>query len=94
MNSGLVRNKFRINLKKYYFIKKYLNMDLSYWELKLVYKYRLYHCRKRNCWFAAALRFAKIPDSKILVLGMLPQGASTKNAGFACFEVFQKLLMI
>jgi len=36
----------------------------------------------------AALRLReRFPDSKILVLerGSLPQGASTKNAGFACF---------
>jgi glycine/D-amino acid oxidase-like deaminating enzyme len=36
----------------------------------------------------AALRLrVKFPSSKILVLekGVLPQGASTKNAGFACF---------
>lgn len=36
----------------------------------------------------AALRLSeRFPDSKILVLekGPLPQGASTKNAGFACF---------
>ncbi len=34
------------------------------------------------------------PDYKILVLerGVLPQGASTKNAGFACFGSISELL--
>ena len=36
----------------------------------------------------------KFPDSKILVLerGMLPNGASTKNAGFACFGSLSEIL--
>lgn len=44
-----------------------------------------------NC--ALALR-EKHPKSKILVLekGLLPQGASTKNAGFACFGSISELL--
>lgn len=43
----------------------------------------------------AALRLRELnPDSKILVLekGMLPQGASTKNAGFACFGSLSEVL--
>jgi glycine/D-amino acid oxidase-like deaminating enzyme len=43
----------------------------------------------------AALRLReKFPDSKILVLekGMLPQGASTKNAGFACFGSISEII--
>ncbi|MBC9795881.1 NAD(P)/FAD-dependent oxidoreductase [Sinomicrobium weinanense] len=44
-----------------------------------------------NC--ALALR-EKHPKSRILVLekGILPQGASTKNAGFACFGSISELL--
>jgi glycine/D-amino acid oxidase-like deaminating enzyme len=44
-----------------------------------------------NC--ALALR-EKYPKSKILVLerGVLPQGASTKNAGFACFGSISEIL--
>jgi ribulose 1,5-bisphosphate synthetase/thiazole synthase len=36
----------------------------------------------------------KYPESKILILekGILPQGASTKNAGFACFGSISEIL--
>lgn len=36
----------------------------------------------------------RFPDSKILVIekGMLPQGASTKNAGFACFGSISEIV--
>lgn len=36
----------------------------------------------------------KFPNAKIIVLekGMLPQGASTKNAGFACFGSLSEIL--
>jgi glycine/D-amino acid oxidase-like deaminating enzyme len=43
----------------------------------------------------AALRLReRFPESKILVLekGMLPQGASTKNAGFACFGSISEII--
>ena len=44
-----------------------------------------------NC--ALALK-SKYPKSKILILekGVLPQGASTKNAGFACFGSISEIL--
>jgi glycine/D-amino acid oxidase-like deaminating enzyme len=71
-------------------------MDLSYWELKNWFT---------NVDFTivgsgivglhAALRLReRFPDSKILVLekGMLPQGASTKNAGFACFGSLSEII--
>lgn len=64
-------------------------MNLSYWEINQWFKKIDFtiigsgivgiHC---------ALHLKKIhPKSKILILekGTLPQGASTKNAGFACF---------
>ncbi|MUP45067.1 FAD-binding oxidoreductase [Gramella sp. BOM4] len=44
-----------------------------------------------NC----ALRLKELkPESKILILekGMLPEGASTKNAGFACFGSISEIL--
>ncbi len=44
-----------------------------------------------NC----ALRLKELkPDSRILILekGMLPEGASTKNAGFACFGSISEIL--
>lgn len=71
-------------------------MELSYWE----YKTWLSHVDFTiigsgivglNC----ALRLReKHPKSKILVLerGSLPQGASTKNAGFACFGSVSEIL--
>jgi len=71
-------------------------MELSYWELKNWFS---------NVDFAivgsgivglhAALRLReKFPDGKILVLekGALPQGASTKNAGFACFGSLSEII--
>lgn len=71
-------------------------MNLSYWELKNWFSQVDFtivgsgivglHC-------ALALR-EKYPNSKILVLekGILPQGASTKNAGFACFGSISEIL--
>ena len=71
-------------------------MHLSYWELKNWFA---------NVDFTivgsgivglhAALRLREnFPSSKILVLekGMLPQGASTKNAGFACFGSLSEIV--
>lgn len=43
----------------------------------------------------AALQLkSKYPNSKVLVLekGFLPSGASTKNAGFACFGSISEIL--
>ena len=71
-------------------------MQLSYWELKNWFT---------NVDFTivgsgivglhAGLRLReKYPESKILILekGMLPQGASTKNAGFACFGSISEII--
>lgn len=71
-------------------------MNLSYWEQKTWFA---------NIDFTivgsgivglhAALRLRQLyPESKILVLekGMLPEGASTKNAGFACFGSVSEIL--
>ncbi|RKR10630.1 glycine/D-amino acid oxidase-like deaminating enzyme [Flavobacterium sp. 90] len=71
-------------------------MELSYWELKNWFT---------NVDFTivgsgivglhAALRLReRFPTAKILVLekGMLPQGASTKNAGFACFGSLSEIM--
>ncbi|RZJ66867.1 MAG: FAD-binding oxidoreductase [Flavobacterium sp.] len=71
-------------------------MELSYWELKNWFS---------NVDFTivgsgivglhAALRLReRFPESKILVLekGALPQGASTKNAGFACFGSLSEII--
>jgi glycine/D-amino acid oxidase-like deaminating enzyme len=71
-------------------------MELSYWELKNWFT---------NVDFTivgsgivglhAALRLReRFPTAKILVLekGMLPQGASTKNGGFACFGSLSEIM--
>ena len=71
-------------------------MQLSYWEKKTWFE-NVDHCVigsgivGLNC--ALALR-QQFPEAKILVLekGVLPQGASTKNAGFACFGSMSELL--
>ncbi|WP_067030635.1 NAD(P)/FAD-dependent oxidoreductase [Allomuricauda sp. CP2A] len=71
-------------------------MELSYWEYKTWLSQVDFTVIGSglvglNC----ALRLKeKYPTSKILVLekGSLPQGASTKNAGFACFGSISELV--
>ncbi len=71
-------------------------MNLSFWELETYFKNvdftiigsgivglsTAYHLRKKN------------PEAKIVIIekGMLPEGASTKNAGFACFGTLSEVL--
>jgi glycine/D-amino acid oxidase-like deaminating enzyme len=71
-------------------------MDLSYWEYKTWFTDIDFTIVGSgivglNC--ALALR-KKYPKAKILILekGILPQGASTKNAGFACFGSISEIL--
>ena len=71
-------------------------MQLSYWEIKNWFSTIDFtvvgsgivglHC-------ALNLR-ERFPESKILILekGILPQGASTKNAGFACFGSLSEII--
>ena len=71
-------------------------MDLSYWELKNWFTnvdYTIVGSGIVGLHCALALR-EKFPASKILILekGMLPQGASTKNAGFACFGSISEII--
>ena len=71
-------------------------MNLSYWEIKtwltnIDYTIVGSGIVGLNC----ALRLKeKFPKAKILILekGTLPQGASTKNAGFACFGSLSEIL--
>jgi len=71
-------------------------MELSYWELKNWFTNVDYTIVGSGIvGLHAALRLReKFPESKILVLekGMLPQGASTKNAGFACFGSLSEII--
>jgi len=71
-------------------------MNLSYWEIKnwisnIDYTIVGSGIVGLNCALQLRIRF---PKAKILVLekGILPQGASTKNAGFACFGSLSELL--
>jgi glycine/D-amino acid oxidase-like deaminating enzyme len=71
-------------------------MELSYWELKNWFTNVDYTIVGSGIvGLHAGLRLReRFPESKILILekGMLPQGASTKNAGFACFGSLSELI--
>jgi glycine/D-amino acid oxidase-like deaminating enzyme len=71
-------------------------MQLSYWELKNWFTDVDYTIVGSGIvGLHAALRLReKYPHSKILIIerGMLPQGASTKNAGFACFGSISEII--
>lgn len=71
-------------------------MHLSYWEIKNWFSsvdYTIVGSGIVGLHCALNLR-EQFPNSKILILekGMLPQGASTKNAGFACFGSISELI--
>ncbi|HEU4791696.1 MAG TPA: FAD-dependent oxidoreductase [Flavobacterium sp.] len=71
-------------------------MQLSYWELKNWFTnvdFTIVGSGIVGLHTGLRLR-EKYPDSKILILekGMLPQGASTKNAGFACFGSISEII--
>ena len=71
-------------------------MQLSYWELKNWFTNVDYTIVGSGIvGLHAVLRLReRFPESKILLLekGMLPQGASTKNAGFACFGSISEII--
>ena len=71
-------------------------MNLSYWEIKNWYTgvdYTVVGSGIVGLHTALRLR-ERFPDSKIVILeqGPLPQGASTKNAGFACFGSISEII--
>ncbi|PVX46121.1 glycine/D-amino acid oxidase-like deaminating enzyme [Flavobacterium sp. 103] len=71
-------------------------MQLSYWELKNWFTnvdFTIVGSGIVGLHTGLRLR-EKYPESKILILekGMLPQGASTKNAGFACFGSISEII--
>lgn len=71
-------------------------MELSYWELKNWFTsvdYTIVGSGIVGLHCALRLR-ERFPERKILVLekGILPQGASTKNAGFACFGSLSEII--
>lgn len=71
-------------------------MNLSYWEIKNWFTDVDYTIVGSGIvGLHAALRLReRFPNSKILVIekGPLPQGASTKNAGFACFGSLSEII--
>lgn len=71
-------------------------MELSYWELKNWFTNVDYTIVGSGIvGLHAGLRLReRFPTAKILILekGMLPQGASTKNAGFACFGSLSEII--
>lgn len=71
-------------------------MHFSYWELKNWLSgidYTIVGSGIVGLHCALNLR-ERFPESKILILekGLLPQGASTKNAGFACFGSLSEII--
>lgn len=71
-------------------------MNLSYWELKNWFTnvdYTIVGSGIVGLHTALRLR-ERFPQSKILIIekGILPQGASTKNAGFACFGSLSEII--
>jgi glycine/D-amino acid oxidase-like deaminating enzyme len=71
-------------------------MQLSYWELKNWFTnvdYTIVGSGIVGLHCSLQLR-ERFPNAKILVLekGILPQGASTKNAGFACFGSISEII--
>ena len=71
-------------------------MNLSYWEIKSwLTNIDFTIVGSGIVGLSCALSLKKnYPKAKILILekGMLPQGASTKNAGFACFGSLSEIL--
>jgi glycine/D-amino acid oxidase-like deaminating enzyme len=71
-------------------------MDLSFWEIKNWFSEVDFTVVGSGIvGLHAALRLReRFPNRKILVLerGALPQGASTKNAGFACFGSLSEII--
>lgn len=75
---------------------KMLGVNLSYWEIKSWFSnidYTIVGSGIVGLSCALSLK-KRFPKANILVLekGTLPQGASTKNAGFACFGSLSEIL--
>ena len=83
-------------LHKVYVLKKRFKMKLSYWENKeWFHNVDVTIVGSGIVGLTCALSLKeRYPKAKILVLekGMLPQGASSKNAGFACFGSLSELI--
>ena len=67
----------------------------SYWETKHFFKYDLIVVGSGFVGLSTAIHFKKKnPKASVLILekGVFPTGASTKNAGFACFGSLTEIL--
>jgi len=67
----------------------------SYWETKHFFQYDLIVVGSGFVGLSAAIHFKKKhPKASVLILerGIFPTGASTKNAGFACFGSLTEIL--
>lgn len=70
-------------------------MNLSYWEKSQFLSYDHIIIGSGITGLSAAIRLKEIkPESKVAVLerGVFPTGASTKNAGFACFGSLTEII--
>lgn len=68
---------------------------LSYWEKKNFLNYELIVIGSGFTGLSAAIHFKKKhPKARVVILerGLFPTGASTKNAGFACFGSLTEIL--
>jgi gamma-glutamylputrescine oxidase len=68
---------------------------LSYWEREHFVKYDLIVIGAGIVGLSTAIQFKrKFPEKSVLILerGVFPSGASTKNAGFACFGSLTEIL--
>lgn len=68
---------------------------LSYWEQKNFFRYELIVIGSGFTGLSTAINFKKKnPKARVLILekGVFPTGASTKNAGFACFGSLTEIL--
>ena len=71
-------------------------IDLSYWEKESFLNYDVIIIGSGIVGLNAAIHLKKsAPSLKIMILerGLLPAGASTKNAGFACFGSISELIV-
>lgn len=75
---------------------KYLGMNLSFWELETYFRHLDFTVIGSGIVGLSTAYHLKIkyPQAKIAILekGILPEGASTKNAGFACFGTLSEIL--
>lgn len=90
---GSIHNLIKIIIFNF---SKILNMQLSFWEIKNWFSnvdFTIVGSGIVGIHCALTLR-ERFPQAKILILerGVLPQGASTKNAGFACFGSISEII--